>query len=104
MDAKAEGFVDGPSGKFGADVNGKVQLCITIVKEVCASAGADVAMSNTGFAACAEFLGESAGWSPRGTTSTQSSSSTRSSPRRRSYDSFSWAGNEKMQGALKQPA
>ncbi|MEA2425184.1 MAG: hypothetical protein QOH13_1594 [Thermoleophilaceae bacterium] len=59
--AKAEGFVDEPTGKFGADINGKVQLCITIVKEICASAGADVAMSNAGFAACGEILGESAG-------------------------------------------
>ncbi|MGH2838884.1 MAG: hypothetical protein ACRDJY_11145, partial [Thermoleophilaceae bacterium] len=56
LDARASGFVDAGSGQFGADLSGEVELCIDIeLTNVCAGAGADVALSNVGFAACATF-------------------------------------------------
>ena len=100
VNAKAEGFVDGPTGKFGADINGEVKLCITIVKEVCASAGADVAMSNAGFAACGEILGESAGLEfPWDDFDPIVFLNPFFAAKALVTHSFSWAGNEKMQGA-----
>jgi hypothetical protein len=61
-DLSADGFVDAPTGQFGTSLTGKVQLCITIVKEVCAGAGADVALSNFGFAACTDIGGIEYPW------------------------------------------
>ena len=56
MDAQVNGFVDAGSGQFGADLSGKVELCIDVeLARPCAGAGADVALSNAGFAACANF-------------------------------------------------
>ena len=54
LDARVGGFVDAGSGQFGADLSGKVEICIDVgVARPCAGAGADVALSNAGFAACA---------------------------------------------------
>jgi hypothetical protein len=54
LDAKVGGFVDAGSGQFGADLSGKVEICIDVeLVRPCAGAGADVALSNAGFAACA---------------------------------------------------
>ncbi|MCW2990986.1 MAG: domain containing protein, partial [Solirubrobacterales bacterium] len=62
LDANADGFVDATTGAYGAAIQGAVKLCADIeLTEVCASAGAATALNNTGFAACATFLGESGG-------------------------------------------
>ena len=54
LNAKVGGFVDAGSGQFGADLSGKVEICIDVeLVRPCAGAGADVALSNAGFAACA---------------------------------------------------
>ena len=54
LDARVSGFVDAGSGQFGADLSGKVEICIDVeLARPCAGAGADVAVSNAGFAACA---------------------------------------------------
>ena len=54
LDARTSGFVDAGSGQFGADLSGKVEICIDVeLARPCAGAGADVAVSNAGFAACA---------------------------------------------------
>ena len=54
LDARVGGFVDAGSGQFGADLSGKVEICIDVeLARPCAGAGADVAVSNAGFAACA---------------------------------------------------
>ncbi|HYH59750.1 MAG TPA: hypothetical protein VD790_11100 [Thermoleophilaceae bacterium] len=56
MEAQADGFVDAGAGQFGASVSGKVELCIDVeLARPCAGAGADVALSNAGFAACAKL-------------------------------------------------
>jgi len=59
VDANLDGFVDAPSGKYGASLDGRVDLCakVTIpvtenVVRVCGGAKAGVAVSNKGFAAC----------------------------------------------------
>jgi hypothetical protein len=54
LDARVGGFVDAGAGQFGADLSGKVEICIDVeLARPCAGAGADVALSNAGFAACA---------------------------------------------------
>ena len=59
--AEVEGFVDGPTGKFGADLQGDLGACVTIPNPfdddfpLCGEVGADAAVSNVGFAACAEI-------------------------------------------------
>ena len=56
VDANMAGFVDAPTGKFGANLDGTVKLCLKIGPfRPCAGAGADVALSNAGFAACARL-------------------------------------------------
>jgi hypothetical protein len=59
VDANLDGFVDAPTGQFGANLDGRVSLCakvkIPLTKEqvrVCGGATAGVAVSNKGFAAC----------------------------------------------------
>ena len=54
--ANMDGFVDGTTGSYGASLAGKVELCVKFGPfKPCAGAGADVAVSNVGFAACAGF-------------------------------------------------
>lgn len=54
LNARVGGFVDAGTGQFGADLSGKVEICIDVaLARPCAGAGADVAVSNAGFAACA---------------------------------------------------
>ena len=54
LDARVGGFVDAGNGQFGADLSGKVEICLDVeLARPCAGAGADVALSNAGFAACA---------------------------------------------------
>jgi hypothetical protein len=56
VDAQANGFVDAGSGQFGADLSGEVEICIDVeLARPCGGAGADVALSNQGFAACAKL-------------------------------------------------
>jgi hypothetical protein len=56
LEAKMDGFVDGTTGKFGAGLKGKIELCLDFgVVEPCASGSADSAVSNAGFATCAGF-------------------------------------------------
>jgi len=51
------GFVDARSGRFGADINGSAEICVAPdgVPFSCGSIGADAAVSNAGFAACARI-------------------------------------------------
>jgi hypothetical protein len=49
IDANLDGFVDGTSGRFGAEVRGSVQLCLL---GGCYGAGVSSALSSRGFAAC----------------------------------------------------
>lgn len=60
VNADVDGFVDAPTGKYGASVKGQVSLCAEIVVRLCVDAGADAAVSSLGFAACGhgEVLGE----------------------------------------------
>jgi len=56
LDARTSGFVDAGSGQFGADLSGEVEICLDIeFARPCGGAGADVALSNEGFAACAKL-------------------------------------------------
>jgi hypothetical protein len=57
VDANADGFVDAGSGTFGTSVEGTVEVCVP----VCVSAGASVALSSIGFAACGRIATGSAG-------------------------------------------
>jgi hypothetical protein len=56
VNAMMEGFVDGATGRFGADLNGEISLCLKVGPfHPCGSAGSDAAVSNVGFAACAHL-------------------------------------------------
>ena len=56
LEASTSGFVDAGAGQFGAELSGTVEICIDIeLARPCAGAGADVALSNAGFAACAKL-------------------------------------------------
>jgi hypothetical protein len=56
VNADANGFVDGTTGDFGAQLKGTVSLCLKISGfKLCGDAQADTALSNRGFAACAGF-------------------------------------------------
>lgn len=56
LEASTSGFVDAGAGQFGADLSGTVEICIDVeLARPCAGAGADVALSNAGFAACAKL-------------------------------------------------
>ncbi len=56
------GFVDGGSGQFGADINGDAKFCMDVplpqpagTASVCGDVGAEAAVSSIGFAACARL-------------------------------------------------
>ena len=49
IDANLDGFIDAPSGQFGAQLSGSVQLCVL---GGCYGAGVSSALSSKGFAAC----------------------------------------------------
>ncbi len=56
------GFVDGGSGQFGADINGDAKFCMDVplpkpagTASVCGDVGAEAAVSSIGFAACAHL-------------------------------------------------
>jgi hypothetical protein len=55
IDASMDGFIDAPTGTYGASVNGDISLCVEDPIEICASATAGAAISSKGFAACARF-------------------------------------------------
>ena len=61
VDANMDGFVDAPSGSFGADINGKAGFCLVFdlpIKgdtRICGSASSEAAISNAGFAICARI-------------------------------------------------
>lgn len=60
VDANLDGFIDAPTGQYGASLDGKVELCLVVDVEldeirVCAGASAAAAVSSKGFAACARF-------------------------------------------------
>ena len=56
LEASTSGFVDAGAGQFGAELSGTVEICIDVeLARPCAGAGADVALSNAGFAACAKL-------------------------------------------------
>lgn len=57
--ARADGWVDASSGKWGARVDGSIGICVEILP--CVDAGADVGLSDFGFAACGEVLGATGG-------------------------------------------
>ncbi|MCW3040080.1 MAG: domain containing protein, partial [Solirubrobacterales bacterium] len=52
VNADVDGFVDKPTGKYGASLAGTVALCVKVPAKVCVQAGADAAVSSLGFAAC----------------------------------------------------
>jgi hypothetical protein len=59
-DVNMDGFVDAPTGQWGASLDGKVSLCVEVDVEldtirVCGSVSAGVAVSSIGFAACARI-------------------------------------------------
>ncbi|MFL5844415.1 MAG: hypothetical protein ACJ762_06950 [Solirubrobacteraceae bacterium] len=59
-DVNMDGFVDAPSGRFGASLDGSVSLCVEVDLEVdtvrvCGSVSAAAAVSSVGFAACARI-------------------------------------------------
>ncbi|MHB8660193.1 MAG: hypothetical protein ACYC91_20100 [Solirubrobacteraceae bacterium] len=49
------GFIDATTGQYGANIDGRVALCVTSPVKLCAAASAGAAISNKGFAACAHF-------------------------------------------------
>jgi len=49
IDANLDGFIDAPSGQFGAELKGSVQLCLL---GGCYGTGVSSALSSKGFAAC----------------------------------------------------
>lgn len=57
VDANIDGFVDAPTGQYGASFAGSVDLCVDVdpIGEFCAGATAGAAVSSRGFAACARF-------------------------------------------------
>jgi hypothetical protein len=60
---KADGFIDADSGQFGTSLSGEIKLCVEIAGvEKCAGAGADMAVSNVGFAACTDIGGIEYPW------------------------------------------
>ncbi len=58
---EVNGFVDATAGEFGADLNGNAKACLEFPNPfgdpvgVCGGVGADAAVSNVGFAACASI-------------------------------------------------
>jgi hypothetical protein len=59
-DVNMDGFVDAPSGQYGASLNGRVALCVKVdieidVVRVCGNVTAAAAVSSKGFAACARI-------------------------------------------------
>ncbi len=57
VDAELQGFVDAPTGQFGAQLDGEVRLCadLGIGPSVCGKASSAAAVSNKGFAVCARL-------------------------------------------------
>ncbi len=57
VDANLDGFVDAPTGQYGASFAGTVDLCLDVdpIGNFCAGASAGAAISSRGFAACARF-------------------------------------------------
>lgn len=60
VDARLDGFIDAPSGQYGASLDGRVDLCVVVDVEltevrVCGGARAGAAVSSKGFAACARI-------------------------------------------------
>lgn len=59
-DVNMDGFVDAPTGQYGASLDGRVALCVEVdievdVVRVCGSVTAAAAVSSKGFAACARI-------------------------------------------------
>jgi hypothetical protein len=61
IQANVDGFIDGPSGRFGASLNGKVGFCAVFdlplagEQRICGYAKSEAAISNTGMAVCARI-------------------------------------------------
>lgn len=61
VDANMDGFVDGTTGNFGADIRGRAAFCLVFdlpIKgetRICGAAKSEAAVSNAGFAVCARI-------------------------------------------------